>query len=1603
MYTLLISAISLMGTLASAQPAGGPGSETITGRPEPCYVVIAVDVSGRMESADAPVSDTGGRRQTLRDEGQLVFLQLLPFLYGELYVGVTHFSDRVRYSLPSESTGPLLPWGQTYLNESACRNLVRPAEFQATFHSDLSDSMRWALERIRVARRQHGQGPGKLILLSNGNPSDSVRELNRGGPTLDMAKRLAQQQIQVYPISIDGPAFRSADGRLPTLEPAVVDLMHSVASMTGGKAYRLARDAGFTDILMDVFGMGTQVRGDLVVSPHDWAILMVGSPIESVALAAEGAGARVLAANGGLETAPEIRASIISASRHRTAILRRPDSGGAVSRCWQGPWKIALPADNPQAAVRIYRVPDVLLRLEATPDLPWWRHERVQMKARLLNRHAQRADFAGTEAPAGGQNLSIRIQATATDEANSFALDKGRWTTPGRQFETEPFTVAAPGLYKLTCELRDAVAQVNVPVLYSTGDIYVHAECVGLEIVNAATNQVLQAVPPVAGPVRLEAQGGQQVYFRASGKGEFNVETLSGVLHLEPLELAQWSLRKDDQGRLVTEPVSLVEREEQLTGWAEVDVRTFAGVRHIQLPRFEMVYAPAPLRVECTFTDPREALWVGEFHRQPVNISAFPVFERFRDQTLRLFPETLPDARIRTVDMRSGTAQVMGPEGRLLEQPQPQGYEGRTVTATYFVESSVPIPPSDKCEVDVSAAVPDLRGAIKTYAVVDPAAQGLFRWGVQQGPADERGPVVSQTLFCGEPIRFSAEWRADQNVSGLRFEIPRPAPAEPVSIEVPVASGTNQAQTEQMVFGLNSGETVPVYVYVTMQPAGADHPLHVKLKGGQFRAEDRRVVLKDLRIGDGTPTDIPAYAWEPVEVPLRAVFSGYAAGNLQHSAVIEQFKKSCALTVTPRAGEVQNITGTIEWSSVAAQDSGTVCELKGRATYTPRMAGRVAVELKVEAPTARGTTGVSVEHAYAQVLAREPRLAVTVHRLTPGGAEPVFDSRKWVQGDGDTSALTTRLSTRLRIDIQNGDPAGGPPGSWKTTTRLLRRATPNADWIAVSSEAGELAADRSFVREVQVTDNGEYALEVTGQDGQTGRSVQFRTPVIAFIRQYEVVPAVAPPAWLSSRVRQWPFEYRVMLYQDSGSGSRPQAVAFQFQLPAEPQTWLEGATAPAPAETADIQQLLARAPRFLPAVDSLRDGKVQFRLASQGLEFLRWECPSIRVIPPVLEGLVLSRQNNGAAVAWDRAELAFDASTDLWVRPAFRAAPELASQWTPAKTTIYVWRDRGPAGAQAEVRVLEELQERAAVAGGTTDLQAFTLDGNAADRAVKILSRRARWNFWGLPRPGAKERYSVVASVAYQPKQVAAASPGQSQPRTIAEWSDVYAINLDAPWAVPLLWWPLTAALLAAGIVALLRLSVPSPSRLALDLRLEENVAIVEPVRLDNPVLLDLHETPLAKEIQLCTRYLGDRWELARRSGGRPESFARTAQGTLLRGLAWVVGPLQVLLRRAFRVRRYAWAAIIPRIRGDARRVHTALLCVWTGLGTRRGRLWSSQGGALELPHERQTKSISLDLPYQANGVDRTMRVTVRVRRMASEEMEMTAPGWQQTSSELNS
>ena len=239
------------------------------------------------------------------------------------------------------------------------------------------------------------------------------------------------------------------------------------------------------------------------------------------------------------------------------------------------------------------------------------------------------------------------------------------------------------------------------------------------------------------------------------------------------------------------------------------------------------------------------------------------------------------------------------------------------------------------------------------------------------------------------------------------------------------------------------------------------------------------------------------------------------------------------------------------------------------------------------------------------------------------------------------------------------------------------------------------------------------------------------------------------------------------------------------------------------------------------------------------------------------------------------------------------------------------------------------------------------------------------------------ERYSLVASVVYRPQGTADSASGSSGAApAVVEWSDVYPIHLDSRWAVPLCWWPIMAVVLMAVVAMVLRVLVPSPSRLALDMRLEEDVAVVEPVRLDNPVLVDLKETSLAQELVLYARYLSGRWgtagrNLARQAGRRPESAFARLVGRSLEGVAALVAPIWVLLRRSLYPRRWAWASVVPRIRGNAALARTGLRVRVDGPGGPAGtRL--VQSGRLARAAGRRADAVDQSGPSVSDRQHRT-------------------------------
>jgi hypothetical protein len=334
---------------------------------------------------------------------------------------------------------------------------------------------------------------------------------------------------------------------------------------------------------------------------------------------------------------------------------------------------------------------------------------------------------------------------------------------------------------------------------------------------------------------------------------------MSGVLHVEPLAQTSWTFEKDDQDSLIAGPMELPEGEVQISGWAEAQVETSAGVMPFRLPRFELAYGPAPVRVECTFTDPRQALWVGELHRQLVTVSAFPVFDADRERVAQMFPETLSGARLRTVDLTSNTAQVMTPRVRWW------ACRSRPATKDVRWRRRMPWSRRFRCPAPTGARSASTGRSKASRGREDLCGRRSDRDGpAAMGPLSAPGEAPARAWRrrsnCGEPVRFTTQWQPGQDISSVRLELTRPGADGPVSLSVTPAAGERQASFEQTLpEPLQSGQTYPAHVYVVTNPPAAATPVEIKLEAGRVHARDRRLLLEELSIGEETGRDVACH------------------------------------------------------------------------------------------------------------------------------------------------------------------------------------------------------------------------------------------------------------------------------------------------------------------------------------------------------------------------------------------------------------------------------------------------------------------------------------------------------------------------------------------------------------------------------------------------------------------------------------------------------------------------------------------------------------------------------------------------------------------------
>src|SRR5690606_4033669 len=153
---------------------------------EPSYIVVATDVSASMNVNDPLVRDADGKTRAIRDDAQISFLQLLPFLRRPNFVGAARFTDDVT-PVPLSGDGEgLVSWDSTRIDWDRLRPTIQTVETKRG-KTRLDKAMEWALEAIEDAREKSGWGRGALILLSDGDP-DAFRGRRGDGGRGALAK-----------------------------------------------------------------------------------------------------------------------------------------------------------------------------------------------------------------------------------------------------------------------------------------------------------------------------------------------------------------------------------------------------------------------------------------------------------------------------------------------------------------------------------------------------------------------------------------------------------------------------------------------------------------------------------------------------------------------------------------------------------------------------------------------------------------------------------------------------------------------------------------------------------------------------------------------------------------------------------------------------------------------------------------------------------------------------------------------------------------------------------------------------------------------------------------------------------------------------------------------------------------------------------------------------------------------------------------------------------------------------------------------------------------------------------------------------------------------
>ena len=1178
----------------------------------PSFIVLATDVSSSMNEGDPLIPDSEGVLQAMRDDAQVTFLQLLPFVHPRSYVGVVQFAYKVRYCRPGDAQRAvrpgepaLLPWHATELDRDTVRALVRSIVPEPDLRTRVEVAMDWAHQRIAMARERHGDGPAMLILLTDGDPTNAQYELSGVSRRVeDATNRLRADDVRVYPIIINRASWRPTrpPSALSDKEKAAERLMERVARATGGKTYRITRNFQLLDIFSEVLGAGVReptVR--FTVSRHHRTAILIGTALTSIEITGAGGGsggkAYSLPIVGGIDAESGIGRKIIPLTKWDIMIVRRPADLSRLDRYWCGEWRLVPDSSEGDSKWRVYLIPDMLLRIAGKPVSPWWAFEQVQVRAELVERPKELGEGDRAIPPLKGKDLLLSFEVAPVGvEEGIRLLERGRWDSAGRVYTTDPFyladTVAKPGRYRVICDCVDNVGGFGI-LLGRFAEVFeVQPVPLSLQLRKVWDGSVVLEVPAGTSQAAASCQGGDQIYGEIVPCVQEQADRFTGTLHLDDFTPREWPFSLDISGRLVTNAFTLPLGATHLAGWAEVKVETPAGARDIRLPAFDLPFAPAPPRLERQFGDRRRALWVGEVHEQTLTLSILPVFEESAERIKASFPMEFSRVSMRVTDTPSGVSKWVPVRCRresapryLIERKAPK------VVGSYRLESDAPIPPSDRCEIELGAVIAGLKAEPEEYDVVDPVREEVFIWRVFQDPASRLIPGVGGVLYRGEPVRFAAEWDADHEVSAVRFEIERRG-ADPMTVDLSPSAGERAAQVDELIDELPVGETYPVYVNVAFGADGADSGMNLRLYGGEFRAEDRELELTGLSVGETPGTDIECRALEEMTLPLRAGFAGYVPENPRHSQQIEGFKKSCTVKVSTEGGPTEDCSDAVQWTGVHPpppyEGLRGVYRFEGQVTYTPQRTGRSTVEFGGELRAGEGMGSVN------RLFVRDPQLFLEVRRINHSGERLLFDTGKLVAGEEAVFPARTTLATQLGVRIQRGGDGSAEP--WPVRVEVIRRSSPDEGETVESHEEVELTTDspRADWR-FPVKLPGRYSVRLYSAGSRPGQPhVDRLTPDLLTIKRIEPEAMLTPSSRLTRAVRQWPFKYRVPIQPDWSFPWR--ALDFEFHLPGD--EWRRGIAHREPSYKDGTMWLVVESPAYLPSLEasSLVDGPVEFRL-----------------------------------------------------------------------------------------------------------------------------------------------------------------------------------------------------------------------------------------------------------------------------------------------------------------------------------------------------------------------------------------------------------------------